>query len=311
MKKHLFILLLVLYHTTAISVTIVYNMRIASITRRQKFETDKNKTLENLLAGTPFIQWRKIRNGSFKQNDYGLLGTYIYNKDNYYIKVDTAFARVNSTIIGEDTTLKVSRTQADDLLFTGGYGHAIGNKWRLAYSGLFGVPLHRNYVLEFSQFGIGHIGLGGQIDSAYDYLGTNRHVLFGAVRFVHFFDRTIKVENPCLIPLYAHQCYNLKPGNLVDLFISHQTTWNKQNRFEFGYDATFAFSASICPAIINFANTAVLIRNSFFGAYSRYIPIHNIPSGIIVALSGGFDSKPKLLGSRYFFTLWGLWGFGF
>lgn len=310
-RNLLFLLCITMYHTPVIGISIVYNMRIATITRRQKFENDNIEQFHNLLSATPFVQWRKIKDGSFKQNDYGLLGSYIYNKDNHYLKIDSAVGHVNSTIIGDDSCLKISRTEADDLLFTGGFGQKIGKKIRLAYSGLFGIPTHRNYILDLSQFGIGHIGLGGQIDCAYNYSKNENHTLFGAVRCIHFLERTIEVKNPCLIPLYAHTCYNLKPGNVADLFISHQSSWNKLNRFEFGYDATFGFGASVCPTIVDFGGTATLIRNSFFGAYSRFIPIHEIPSGIIVALSGGFDSKPKLLGNRYFFTLWGLWGFAF
>jgi hypothetical protein len=286
-------------------------MRISTINRRQKFENDKIQQFHHLLSETPFAQWRKIQNGEFKQNNYGMLGSYIYNKDNHYLKIDSAVGRVNSTIIGDKNSLKISRTQTDDILFTGGFGQKAGNHVRLAYSGLFGIPTHRNYILEFSQFGIGHIGLGGQIDCAYNYTKNGHHTIFGAIRLIHFLERTVEVNNPCLIPRYTHTCYNLKPGNVADLFISHQSSWNKRNRFEFGYDATFGFGASICPTILNFSGTATLIRNSFFGAYSRFIPIHEIPSGIIVALSGGFDSKPKLLGNSYFLTIWGLWGFAF
>lgn len=302
--------LLIIYPAVTVSVSIVYNMRIATITRRQRFDSQQ-QAFHNLLSGVPFAQWRKIQSGNFKQNDYGALGTYIYSKENYYLKVDSAAGRVNSTIIGENSCLKISRTQTDDILFTGGFGHSAGKHARFAYSALFGVPTHRNYILEFSQFGIGHIGLGGQIDGSYNYSQNGTHTIFGAMRLIHFFGRAIEVKDSCLKPLYAHTCYNLKPGNVADLFISHQTVWNKRNRFEFGYDATFGFGASICPTIVNFGGTATLIRNSFFGAYSRLIPIHERPTGIIVAFSGGFDSKPKLLGNSYFLTIWGLWGFAF
>lgn len=309
-QKPLCIFLLI-HHGATFCVSIVYNMRIATITRRQKFENDKIQQFHNLLSGTPFAQWRKTENNNFKQNTYGMLGSYIYNRGNLYLKIDSAVGRVNSTIIGDNNNLKISHTQTDDILFTGGFGQKIGKRVRLAYSGLFGIPTHRNYILEFSQFGIGHIGLGGQIDCAYNYSKNEHHTMFGALRFIHFLARTVKADNPCITHLYNHNSYNLKPGNVADLFISHQSSWNKFNRLEFGYDGTFGFGASICPIIANFGGTATLIRNSFFGAYSRFIPIHEIPSGIIIALSGGFDSKPKLLGNKYFITIWGLWGFTF
>jgi hypothetical protein len=309
--KKLLPTVLIIYPASTMSVSIVYNMKIATITRRQKFEDDKIQQFHNLLSGTPFAQWRKTQNGNFKQNSYGVLGSYIYSKENHYLKIDNAIGRITSHITTDNNSLKISKSQTDDLLFTGGLGHQIGSRVRCAYSGLFGLPTHRNHLLEFSQLGIGHVGLGGQIDCAYNYLENNNNIIFSAIRLIHFFQRTVEVRDNCLKPLYTYNRYNLKPGNLADIFISHQTTWNKQNRFEYGYDLTLGFGANICPAIFNFASTAKLIRNSFFAVYSRFIPIHEVPSGIIIALSGGFDSKPKLIGKNYFLTVWGLWGFAF
>ena len=103
--------------------------------------------------------------------------------------MDTAVAHIATDVVvpTRDTSLHVARTQWDDLLFTGGYGQQFGQKGRIAYSALFGIPLHRDYSLELAQFGTGHIGVGGQIDSSYKY--TDYDTMFFAVRSIYFIAR--------------------------------------------------------------------------------------------------------------------------
>jgi hypothetical protein len=281
-------------------VTIVYNMRVASINRRQRLDVTTEHP--SFIGGTLFRQWREAGT-STKETTLGSLGTYIYATESHYFKVDAAIAHVINTV----DNLKISRTQTDDLLFTGGYGHIIG-KWRFAYSGLFGVPTHRDFILELAQFGTGHFGTGIQTDFSYRYSDYYNGTIFGAARFIHFFPRTVEVKNPLLQPLFESSRYKLKLGNLVDLFISHQISWKTDNRFECGYDATFGFSNDIQPVIADFAGSISFIRHSFFGAYFRHVSINKTDTGIVAGLSYGFDSKPKLLGNTYFITLWGLWG---
>lgn len=276
-------------------------MRVAMVTRRQKLDVTTEHP--HILAGTAFRQWREFLTGA-KQTTAGALGTYIYAKESYYLKIDSAVGHVNT----KTDALETSRTQSDDILFTGGYGHPIGTKWRLAYSGLFGIPTHRDVILELAQFGTGHYGTGVQLDSAYNYRGNHSNVIFGAARFIHFFPRNIQARDPRTQPLFPCCNYKLKLGNLVDLFISHQTNWKQRNRFELGYDATFGFSSDVQPPIVDFAGSATFIRHNFFGAYFRHVPIGKTHTGIITGLSYGFDSKPELIGNRYFITLWGLWG---
>lgn len=300
--KKLFLATALFDFATLYGVTIVYNMRIAEITKRQQLTPNMKR--HNILGQTTFGQWRELKNG-FKQSAYGAIASYIRSAQSFYFKVDGAVGRVKNNIL---TTI-IKRTQTDDILFTGGYGHAVGKRARLTYSCLFGVPTHRDFILELAQFGTGHVGLGAQIDTSYAYSADRSNVIFGAARLVHFFPRNIQSHDPCLQPLYQCHEYNLSPGNIADIYIAHQTNWAKKNRLEFGYDASFlGISSRIKPEITDFSGSLLYIRNSFFGAYSRRIPLKNTQMGIITGLAGGFDSRPKIVGNRYMLTAWFLWG---
>lgn len=287
------------------AISIVYNMRIASITRRQ--HANEPVDHEHAILGTPFGQWRALKTGS-KQHDAGMLGSYIYSKPSYYVKVDTAIGHIANDIplSSSNGSVHVAVTQWDDLLFTGGYGYQLGSNGRIAYSALFGIPLHRDYIVEFAQFGTGHVGIGGQIDTAHSF-GEN-HTIFFALRGIYFVPRSAYTNNACLAPFLEQSTYDVKLGTLFDIFISHQVRWATHNRFEYGYDATFAPTSSINPPLFDHIS---FIKHSFFGVYFRTVPFLGRPTGIIIGLSGGFDSKPRLLANTYHLTLWGSWGVAF
>ena len=284
------------------AVTIVYNMRVAEITKRQQLDPSKRKP--NIIGETTFGQWRKIKNGA-RQSAYGAIATYIFSQKSFYLKIDGAVGHVRNDL----DTITIKRTQTDDILFSGGYGHAVGQYSRFTYSALLGVPTHRDFILDLAQFGTGHVGIGGQFDAAYAYVPDRSRVLLAATRLIHFFPRNVSSHDPCIKPLYNCFQYYLKTGNIADLYVAHQMNWNKVNRFECGYDATFiGFGSSIQPEIPNFGGSALFIRNSFFGAYSRIIPIGKVKTGMIIGLSGGFDSRPPTFGNTYMITAWALYG---
>ena len=216
--------------------SVVYNMRIAMITRRQQMDaTGKHP---HILINTPFGQWRRARIGTIL-NDAGDMLSYIYAKPSYYIKVDGALAHISN----QAYPVNIARTMLDDLLVTGGYGHGLGSRGRIAYSALFGTPLHRDYFLEYAAFGTGHVGLGAQIDGSYTYVEAEKEaeILFFALRYIYFVPRQANVEVACIKPLYAYAHYDFKLGSLADIFIAQQTRYGLYNRFEFGYNATIGF----------------------------------------------------------------------
>lgn len=303
--KKLFFTITLCALTSLNPVSIVYNMRIAEISKRQQLTPNMKR--HNVLAQTSFGQWRELKNG-FKQSVYGAIASYIRSAESFYFKVDGAVGRVKNNVL----IRTVKRTQTDDILFTGGYSHAVGEYARFTYSGLFGIPTHRDFILDLAQFGTGHVGIGGQFDTSYAYVADRSNVLLFATRLVHFFPRNISSHDPCLQPLYQCREYNLSPGNIVDVYVAHQTNWGTKNRLEFGYDASFlGLNADIKPEIIDFSGSLLYIRNSFFGAYSRRIPVRSTQIGIIAGLSGGFDSRPCIVGNRYMLTAWFLIGFLF
>lgn len=304
-KKLIIIVLTGFYVFYMQAISIVYNMRIASITRRQ--HANEPVDHEHAILGTPVGQWRQLNTGT-KQHDAGMLYSYIYTKQSYYIKVDSAVGHAagNIPLSSSNGSVHVAVTQWDDLLFTGGYGYEIGSKGRIAYSALFGIPLHRDHLVEFAQFGTGHVGIGGQIDTAHEF--SDAHTVFFALRGIYFIPRCAYTNNPCLEPFLPQSTFKVKLGTLFDIFISHQVRWATHNRFEYGYDATFAPTSSINPPLFDHIS---FIRHSFFAVYFRTVPFFGKPTGLVIGFSGGFDSKPELLSNRYHTTLWGSWGLAF
>ena len=91
-RTHTYLLTFIMLSTFMLHpVTIVYNMRIAEISKRQQLTPDTKR--RNILAETTFGQWRELKNG-FKQAAYGAIATYIRSAKSFYFKVDGALGRV-------------------------------------------------------------------------------------------------------------------------------------------------------------------------------------------------------------------------
>lgn len=139
------------------SVSIVYNLRIAEITKRQITEALFNKPF--IAAITIFDQTRKTHEDIFNHYNGGL-ASFIYIKKNFYCRLDGAAGKAFS----KKNDIHLSRTQSDDILFTSGYGFSINKQVKTTISGLFGIPTHKDFGLEGVQFGTGHYALGLQWD---------------------------------------------------------------------------------------------------------------------------------------------------
>lgn len=300
-------LLITLYSFSVVAYTsIVYNMRISIITRQLINSDGSNTTSDHhphILIETPFGQNRHYNEGT-READGGTMSSYMYYQPSHYFSADIAFARIASKT--EDLT--VARTQTDDFLLTGGYGHAIKERGRIAYSFLFGIPTHRDYILEVVQFGTGHFGFGPQLDLAYHFSCNN--ALCCALRCIYFIPRNAEQLNPCL-PSFPCDTYKIRLGFFADLLASYMKTWHETNRCEIGYDATIAFGGSTSPFIPEFSDTETFIRHSFFGAYLKSFFINKTMSSIIIGLSSGFDSKPKIFRAIYHLTGWLSWSVAF
>lgn len=277
-------------------------MRVSIITRQLLNYNDSSQVPDHhphILIETPFGQRRHYNQGT-KEADGGTMSTYMYYQPSHYFSADIAFAR----IVSRNEKLTVARTQMDDFLLTGGYGHAIKERGRIAYSFLFGIPTHRDHVLEVVQFGTGHFGLGPQLDGAY-HLSSN-NILFAAARCIYFIPRDAEQKNPCL-PSYPCDNYKFGLGFLADLLVSYMKTWHETNRCEVGYNATLGFGSSLSPCIAQLDLSESFVRHSFFGAYIKNFFIKKTMNSIIVGLSCGFDNKPKDFRAIYHLTAWMSW----
>lgn len=295
------LIILCYYHPLfSIKTSIVYNMRVSTITKALRFNNSK----QNVFIELPFGQWRKYSDGD-KQDDYGLMNSYIYQRPPYYIKIDGAFAWIRS----RKKTSTVARTQTDDLLFSSGYCHKFGDKGSITASGILGIPTHRDYSLEGIQFGTGNVGLGAQLDGSYRY-GNNKNIIFPAFRYIYFIPRNAQQKTTAVDPYPCNQ-YKIKLGSLIDIFISYMRVWNDVNKFEVGYSPTFNVGDSVEPFIDHFSATEETIRQSFFGVYERAFNIKKMKNNIVIALSGGFYNTPKDHRALYHLTSWLAWSLFF
>jgi hypothetical protein len=284
------------YVSSIQSASVVYNLRISETTKRQV--RDKKYMHPRVLAVTLFDQFRKTHTETHDHIGGGL-GTFIYARELFYARVEFAAAHVRS--YNNTIDYHYSRTQTDDVLLTAGYSHILSKKTRMTFTGLVGIPTHRDTVLQGFEFGTGHVGIGAQFDSSYIYAQSlkNSHVLMGAARIIHFFPRTVFYTITDVTTAYR---YNI--GNLADLFISSSNTWGNHHT-EVGYNPTFAFSASIHPDLDDVVKQTNFIRSSFYGTYQYGFLLNNaLPIAVTFGISYGFDHRPKLYGNKYVVTAW-------
>jgi hypothetical protein len=114
-------------------VSLVYNLRIAEITRNQAHILKEGSP--SIVTPTLFTQFRKDDQNTTEFVG-GLLGTYIYTQDFFYFKVAAAGGNVHAKAC--DGTV-LSQTQADDVLFSAGYGHDFGEQLRMSASLHLGI----------------------------------------------------------------------------------------------------------------------------------------------------------------------------
>lgn len=282
-------------------ISIVYNLRIAEATKRQR-EHISTYHLKPSIASLTLLNLNRKTYNNIHQNVAGGLITLLSTYKQAYIRLDTAAAH-NKQKLPELGTR--ARTQIDDLLFSGGYSFKSKQHARMTLSGLLGIPTHRDTGFLCPEIGTGHVGLGGQFDASCFY--RPHYAVLGAVRFIHFFPRKTSLLAPtCRTP-------DFHLGNLADLFIAHQCNW-QQHHWEIGYNPTFAFDAHFCPALPTLralVNQIGFIRSSFYTSYLYRFLIRHHGSALILGFSYSFDHRPKDFGIKRGVTLWGTWGINF
>lgn len=290
-----FLIIIVFYIFPLYPATFVYNLKISLSTRLHSIHFEN--ICPSLITLTPIQQWRKKYNG-IKQTVGGGLGTLATNRGPWYFEVDWAAAEIKQGTF--------SRIQTDDILFTTGYSHEFSKTNRGSISFLLGIPTHKDTIFQPIEFGINHVGLGIQLDDSWTYSQNGVNYLFTAFRYIRLFPRTVKnyVEDKKIQ-------YNLDLGNTVDLLIANASNWGK-HKLEFGYNATFAFGATISPSLSVVTNAINGTRNAFYAnyRYAFFIADQQL-AAFMIGTSYGFDSLPKDFGFKSIYTLWATFGMCF
>lgn len=273
------------------SATLVYNLRIAETTKRQALDNEYRR---------PSTAAFTLVNQSSKRYDTTCLGytgglaTLYYATESLHIQADFAAANVRQ----EKDSVKFSRTQIDDILLTAGYSCSLDDHTRITFSGMLGIPTHKDLSFEGIQFGTGHVGIGVQMDGSFFYAAHYQHFILAAARYLHFFSREVVITIN-----KQDKKFRFTIGNAVDLFIAHNSNWGR-HRLELGYNPTFVFEAAIQPNLDTVVDQTNYIRSSFFGSYRYLFFLGKSPCGIGVGLSYGFDHIPKDFGSKRIIAVW-------
>lgn len=295
MKQRTFWLLffsILFFNRHLLAISIVYNFRIAQITKQPLEENERNQRLAIIL---PFDQFQKKYSGVF-QNFAGSLEAFIYSWESFYARADFAFSYVKETF---DHMTTFTGIQTDDLLFTAGYNFK-QEHGRVTLSGLFGVPTHDIVALRHVPFGYSQVGLGLQVDGAVNF-ESERAFLYGA-RYIYFVPRHAKDD--------LGNKYKYTIGQTADLLAAYKKNWPVHG-IEFGYTARFFFAASVQPPFDDEVKKLNYIRSNFYTVYKYRFYIHEHPQRLLLNVSYGFDHTPKHFGNKYIVTIWGSWNISF
>lgn len=294
---HLLILALCCSQKTLGTISLVYNLRVAEATKIRFRHTQNEPFLANI---TLFDQDRLRYEGSH-QSSAGGMGTFMYVHNQFYIKGDAAVARIART----DSLKDVSRTQMDDLLFTYGYSVELNERAGMTFSGLTGFPTHNDTGLILPQFGYAHYALGAQIDGDYAYSRHGNHSFRYAVRFLHFFPRSISLR-----AIDVNGCFSYKRGDFLDFLISHYSTFGNHG-LEIGYSPEIFLNASLFPRRDILTQHLECTRHILYANYNYRFTIRDLPSAFGAGFSYGFENKSCPLNNKRILLGWISWGISF
>ncbi len=297
MKKNIFVLTLLLpciSYVPMLAVSVVYNFKIAQITRQPITDrTVQRDTMSWLL----FDFFQKNSQLKIRENYAGGLMTFNHCfAEKYYFRTDFAVGHTHQTI---KKRTEVDITEPDDILFTSGRNFEISEKSRVTLSGLLGIPTHSVNTLERVGFGTGQVGVGVQLDGLYKF---NNHcdILCGT-RYNYFIPRTAfdALDNS----------YKFTVGSIADIIIGAQSNNLLPHGVEGGYASRWGFGINSIPKISELESKSYQ-RNSFFLIYKYTLLTKRVAHRLLLGASWGFDSKPKLYGYKAIMG-WAAWGIAF
>jgi len=281
-----------LFSSASISaISLVYNFRIAEITREPIFEPAP--AADNNIVGLIFDQYQKKYSGNISQNFVGGLASYIKDFGPYYFRADGAFSHIKENT-NHLTTF--SGTETDDLLFTLGRNVYHSDQTTLTVAGLMGIPTHKIYRLQHVDFGYSQGSMGIQFDGSYEWLH-DRALLFGA-RYFYFIPRHA-LDKECDAHIFTI-------GNLTDLLLAYKHNWNKHG-LELGSTFRTEFAAKSEPSIDDIVKKTDYLRTNVYVVYKYKFIIHDIANRFLINFSIGRDHRSKEFGNKYIVTLWGSW----
>lgn len=282
-------------------ISVVYNFRIAQITRKPienqvMKQLDDKANSESLLLFNFFQKSPMLR---LCENYTGALATYNHNfGQNYYLRVDSAFAHVDQTLAKR---CNVNVVESDDILLTSGRNFTLGEQSKGTVSVCFGIPTHSVYTLQRVGFGTGQVGIGAQFDGMY--------------RFPNYIDALWGTRYNYFIPRKSCDAlgssYRFTVGSIADILVALQTngTLSLRHGLEGGYAARWGFGIDAAGKLPNLKSLEYM-RNSFYLVYKYGFLTKRFAHRFLCNISYGFDSKPKLYGYHAFMG-WVSWGMAF
>ena len=293
--KNIIIILIFIIPKAIICTSMVYNFRIAQITKQPiSDEIDQEK---NMVMGLIFDIYKKKYNGQ-AQNFVGELSSYIRNFGLNYFRVDWAFANIKEQ---NSQAVNFSGTQTDDLLFTIGRDYHIGTNSKLTLSGLLGLPTHANNNLQHASFGYGQVGLGAQLDGIYNF-NTTTALIYGT-RYVFLAKRNTRDNDNNQIKFTA--------GNVLDLLIASKYNWDMKHGIEAGFTERFQFGAKSTPYNFIINNKSNYLSSNFYLVYKYKFLLENYQNRLLLNIAYGFDQSSKATNNKNIVTVWGSWSINF
>lgn len=294
MSKKIFIVLAFIGLQAQVkAVSIVYNFRIAQITRHQFLKASNYNRHTGVLI---FDHWRQRYDGT-RQHFVGGFSSFIYNKNAYYFRVDGAASHIHEKIACTNTIF--SGTKTDDVLFSGGKAFELHNA-EVSISGLFGAPTHKIFSLQHVDFGTGQFGIGIQGDGIYRL--SHKDSLIAGGRYLYFF------PGHALDPFCNKHRFSIGQG--IDLLIAHSHIWLPAG-IEYGYTVRFPWGSIICPQFLNLSHLPLPIQSAFYFVYKYVFHTKNTTQGFLFNISYAFDHSRNPLTNKHIITLFAAWGISF
>ena len=279
------------------ALSMVYNFRIAQITKEPLMENSYAYGYRYRLIPLVFDQYQQKYTGSIDQNFAGGLCTFIYDFwRTYYFRIDGAVSHIHQTTCGATT---FSGSETDDILLTVGRDFKPYDHTRITFSGLCGVPTHSVVTLKHVNFGYGQASVGGQLDGAYIF--APQTALLCGTRYIHFVPRGAQDTH--------HNHYHYTAGNLADLLVGVRRRWGEHG-LESGYARRWNFGRHISPSLDQITSSTST-RNSFYLVYKYHFEIGHTSNRLLVNIGYGYDSKARQFSNRHIVTAWAAWNIHF